>query len=300
MPRVTCSACGTPVDAPDHLLGQTMTCPSCHAPFTARPESGPAAKPRSNIGMILVLAIGIPLAMALVACCGIVGVGGYVVYTGAQGVKKAQEKQRIEDQKQETRNKLVQLALAMENYHQTFHKFPASAISGPDGKPLLSWRVDILPWLDEGDVFKEFRLNEPWDSPHNKALISRRPKGLAPPEGLGDPDPTMTYFQVITGSDTVFPGGKFQVRIPDITDGTTNTFLIVDAGNAVPWTKPDDLTYKAGGPLPKLGGRFTDGFHAAMADGHVQFFRHGTPATTEANLRALITRNGGETVVLPD
>jgi hypothetical protein len=235
--------------------------------------------------------------LGLLMCCGVVGGFGYVMYTG---VRNAEAKERTNRQMADVKNKLTQLGIAMHSYHDTFQKFPDSATTSQDGKPLLSWRVALLPFIEGDTLYNEFRLNEPWDSPHNKTLLSRRPKLYAPPEGMDSADPTTTYFQVITGPDTLFPGNKQRVTLPMVFDGTSYTFMVVDAGSAVPWTKPDDLSYIASGPVPKLGGRFPEGFHAVMADGQVQFFRQGTAATEERNLRGLITRAGGEMVTLPD
>jgi hypothetical protein len=245
--------------------------------------------------LILVLAIGIPTLMALLTCCGVVGGFGYVVVSG---MRNTATKERISKQKGDTRNKLKELAAGMHLYHETYKFFPESATT-KDGKPLLSWRVAILPFVEEEALYKEFHLEEPWDSPHNKALLSRRPRTLAPPEAF-DKDPTTTYFQVITGPDTLFPGGMQRMRIQNVMDGTSNTFLVVDAASAVPWTKPDDLSYTAAGSLPKFSDHFSDGFYAAMADGAVHFFRPGTAATEEKNLRGLITRAGAEMVTLPE
>ena len=86
------------------------------------------------------------------------------------------------------------------------------------------------------------------------------------------------------------------MALSDITDGTSNTIAIVEAREAVPWTKPVDLSYDDKKPLPKLGGLFDDGFHAVIADGSVRFF---TPKLTERTLRSAITRDGGE-VLGPD
>jgi prepilin-type processing-associated H-X9-DG protein len=74
------------------------------------------------------------------------------------------------------------------------------------------------------------------------------------------------------------------------TDGTSKTFLVVEAGAAVPWTAPRDVEYDAKKPVPKLGGLLPDGFHAAMADGHVRFFKKGQLG--DKTLRAAITPAG--------
>jgi hypothetical protein len=159
------------------------------------------------------------------------------------------------------------------------------------GRALLSWRVALLPFLEQDELYKQFRLNEPWDSPHNKGLLDKMPKVFAPP-GRADAGSGMTYYQVFVGPHAAFEKHR-ALGIQDFTDGTSNTILIVEAGSPVPWTKPEDLHYAADEPLPRLGGLFGDIFHAALADGSVRTFP--TDVDPEA-LRKLITRDGGEVV----
>ena len=88
------------------------------------------------------------------------------------------------------------------------------------------------------------------------------------------------------------------MRLPDdFPDGASKTFLVVEADEPVPWTKPEDLFYEPGKPLPRLGGLFRDGFNCVLADTSVRFIPR---QTKEETIRALITRNGGEKVDLPE
>ena len=163
---------------------------------------------------------------------------------------------------------------------------------GADGTPLLSWRVLLLPYIEQQDLFDEFRLDEPWDSEHNIRLLPRMPATYAPPPGKRSKVPPYhTVHHVFVGPGTPFEGCKgIQLR-GDFPDGTSDTFLIVEAGPPVPWTKPDDLPYDPDGPLPDLRPLFKDGFRAGLCDGSVRFIPR---ETSEATLRAAITRNGGE------
>jgi RNA polymerase sigma-70 factor (ECF subfamily) len=210
--------------------------------------------------------------------------------------KKADEEARVRAEqaggRHEVANRLKQLALAMHNYHDAFGALPPAAIYSKDGKPLLSWRVALLPFIEQQELYKQFKLDEPWDSPHNKKLLKEMPKVFAPVTGKTKPN--FTPFRVFTGKDTVFPG-KDAVRLQDITDGTSNTLLIAEAAEGVPWTKPDELPYDAKKPLPKLGGMFKDGFYFAMCDGSVHFVR--TPIN-EPEFRLLILPNDGGVVDL--
>jgi Protein of unknown function (DUF1559) len=185
-------------------------------------------------------------------------------------------------------NNLKQLALAMHNYASTYGTFPPAAQTDKDGKALLSWRVLILPYIEEDRLYNEFKLNEPWDGPNNKKLIERMPKVFA----VGDKAGSNTYYRVFHGKGAAFEGAK-GLKIADFTDGTSNTLLIVEADTPVPWTKPDELEFDAKKDLPKLGGLDKDNFYAAFADGSVKKL----PKTIDKDkLKAYITRNGGEEI----
>jgi hypothetical protein len=176
-------------------------------------------------------------------------------------------------------------------YQDAKGSLPPPAVVGEGGKPLLSWRVLILPYIEQKKLFDEFRLDEPWDGPHNRRLLAKMPRVYAPFDGSATPEPYSTYYQVFVGKGTAFEGpGRLHLRY-DFPDGVFNTFLIVEAGEAVPWTKPEDLRYAPDGPLPPLGGLFKDGFRAALADGSV---RSVGREVSERSIRAAITRNAGD------
>jgi prepilin-type processing-associated H-X9-DG protein len=196
-------------------------------------------------------------------------------------------------------NNLKQIGLAFHNFHQIHDHFP-SDIRGKAGKPLLSWKVAILPFLEQGDLFSKFRLDEPWDSAHNKPLIAQMPSVFTI---AGDaPVPGHTFYRGFSGTGAIFDSRKPEgVNMIDITDGSTNTFLIVEAKEAVPWTKPDsDLTLdddvepqaiKA--MLDKVGGHSRGGFNALFCDGSVRFIRSTISIVV---FRALCTRAAGEVI----
>ncbi len=202
-------------------------------------------------------------------------------------------------------NNLKQIALALMNAHDTYNAFPAAAICDAKGKPLLSWRVAILPFIEEDDLYKRFNFAEAWDSPTNKKLLARMPRTYAPPPGVKTKQPHSTFYRIFVGKEAGFlPGERATFvspqprpsqgrRIREITDGASNTLAVVEAGEAVPWTKPDDLPYDPKGPLPKLGGAFREGFHAAFFDGSVRYIKNGVD---EKTLRALITPAGNEVI----
>jgi prepilin-type processing-associated H-X9-DG protein len=187
---------------------------------------------------------------------------------------------------------LVQIALAMVQYESTYKRLPPAVVSGKDGQPLYSWRVLLLPYLEERPLYEQFKRDEPWDSPTNKPLLAQMPEVYAPVRGRTR-EPYSTFYQVFVGPGAAFEGLK-PMRFPeDFPDGVSKTILVVEAGEAVPWTKPEDLPYAPGEPLPRLGGLFEGGFNAAFADGSVRFIGN---QTDEKTLRSLITRNGRERV----
>src|SRR5262245_38337651 len=192
---------------------------------------------------------------------------------------------------QKTTNNLKQIALAFHNYESAFQFFPPPAIVDKNGKALLSWRVAILPFIEEDMLYKEFKLDEPWDSDHNKRLLARMPK-LYVPVRHKTADGDGTYYRVFVNSGALFES-KNKTRIASITDGTSNTIMVIEAGDAVPWTKPDELEYDPAKRIPALGGMFDGDFHFALADGSVRKFRKGKK---EEIMHKLITRAGGEIV----
>jgi prepilin-type processing-associated H-X9-DG protein len=196
-------------------------------------------------------------------------------------------------------NNLKQIGLAMHNFLSVQNHFPGP-IRDKDGKPVLSWRVAILPFLEQQALFNEFKQDEPWDSPHNKALLERMPDVFAVPGARAEPG--LTFYRGFSGKSTLFDEtNKAGVGIATVTDGTSNTLGAVEAKEAVPWTKPDsDIPFDpdmraAEDPklLAQMGEHFSGGFNALFLDGSVHFIKK---TVSPAVLRALITRDRGEVV----
>jgi hypothetical protein len=216
-------------------------------------------------------------------------------------------------------NKLRQIGIALHNYNDTYHRLPPAVLYDKAGKPLLSWRVLLLPFLEEEKLFQQFKLDESWDGPHNIQLLARMPNVYAPVRG--EHQPHTTFYQVFDGPGAAFDSdprhglrpyelaglgvaafeGKRVTRIPDsFPGGTARTLLLAEAGTTVPWTKPADLVYDPAKPLPPLGGEFNEGptlfrtqrqtgIHVVLADASVWFL---SKETDEAMLRQLIARAG--------
>lgn len=196
-------------------------------------------------------------------------------------------------------NNLRQIALAMHNYHDSHGKFPPAASLDKQGKPLLSWRVQLLPYLEQEPLYRRFHLNEPWDSPNNKLLVAQMPAVYRCPTQKPGSASKTTYLAPV-GKETVFPpNSKDGARIASISDGTSNTIMIVEADedHAVEWTKPDDWLVDLAKPLAGLSRRHVQSIQVVMADGSVRLLRDPIEPKTMA---ALLTRAGGEVVQLPD
>lgn len=195
-----------------------------------------------------------------------------------------------------TRN-LKQLGLAMHNHHSRHGNIPAAASYNKDGKRLLSWRVRLLPFLDQGELYKEFHLDEPWDSKHNVKLLDRMPDVFSNGDRIQKRKGLTTYLVPVGKEgdpkrETMFTGKK-GVTVREVTDGTTNTIMVVDVAPsaAVPWTRPADFVVDWEEPQTNLFAPLADSTHALFGDGSV----HTLPKSMEAEtLRVLFTHAGGE------
>ena len=206
-------------------------------------------------------------------------------------VVAAQEQKR----KAVSQGNLSRLTRALQTYVSANQTLPPPAICAKDGTPLLSWRVAILPYIGKTDVYQRFKLDEPWDSPNNRELLQFIPKEFVVPDAPLK-EPYTTYYQLFVGPGADEPGPKGR-RLAAVADGPSHTIAIAEGAEAVPWTAPVDLPFSPDGPLPKLGGLFSDGFNAGMFNGSARFFTKKIYADDKA-LRALIGWNDGEVVNL--
>jgi len=189
-------------------------------------------------------------------------------------------------------NNLKQIGLGMQAHANALRRFPARANFDAQGKPLLSWRVHMLPYIEENALYDQFKLDEPWDSPHNKQLIPKMPTVYRSPFSTAPPE--MTVYLAPVGPGTIFEG-QTGLTLGEITDGTANTILVVEANDdrAVIWTKPDDWTYDPQRLLAGLGQSHPSGFLAIFADGSVHFLSRQLGHYV---FRALLSKSGGEQV----
>jgi hypothetical protein len=339
-------SCGQVLQAQDEHAGQLTRCPKCGrevtipgvtpAPaaarpsrpeaVTSRPRPGPGPveeddddrdrRRRSRSSGMSGGGIAVLVVCLVLGACMLLAVPAILIGLLLPAVQKVREAAgRMQDS-----NNLKQLTLAMINYADDHGgQMPPAVVYDKDGKPLYSWRVLLLPYLGEDGLYRQFHLDEPWDSPHNKQLLGLMPKVFAdpatPPGGI-----EVTRYQVFDGPGAAFdsdprhglvpfdpnargplgaaPPGKLGLQQGRITkfpasfaDGTSNTFLIVEGADPVPWTKPADLPFDPKGPLPRLSDRFAGGFNAGLADGSVRLIGKGV---SEPTRRAAITINGND------
>lgn len=211
----------------------------------------------------------------------------------------ADEGQELAQAESQSITQLKQIGLAMHNYHDVQKSFPPAAITAED-KPMLSWRVALLPYLGDMSakkLYSEFHLDEPWDSEHNKPLLARIPAVYRCPRSKLAAS-GMTVYLAPVGPETIFSGPE-GTKMRQVTDGLSNTILIVEASEdrAVPWTKPEEWKFDPTEPSNGLGGHFPNRLLLLLADGSVHVVRD---TINKDQLVPLFTRNGREIAVIPD
>ncbi|MCH8921866.1 MAG: DUF1559 domain-containing protein [Planctomycetes bacterium] len=197
----------------------------------------------------------------------------------------------------ESKNNMRQIGLATISHSEYYRHVPTEQFLYGEEKPRLSWRVHILPYCDRKDLYDQFKLDEPWDSEHNKKLIAQMPGVYASPTS-DVVDEGKTVYLAVTGEDTAFQGDVTMSMI-ETADGLDNTIMLVEVSDerAVIWTKPDDWEFNPDEPLDGLIGQHPRQFLALTFDGSV----HRIPAIIDPELfRRLILYNDGQPVDLDD
>jgi prepilin-type processing-associated H-X9-DG protein len=217
-----------------------------------------------------------------------IGLGVWAYTTGVERVRLTA--MRLKDQ-----NNMKQVGLGMHAAHDRQHGWSQYA-RDDFGKTNtgLSFRVELLPYIEQAHLYRKFNVQEPWDGPTNRSP-SNTPIGTYTTPYDGEAPSTKTPYRVFVGGGAIFEENGSSVSLLQIRDGTSNTILAVHAAEQVPWAEPRELKYDPKGPLPKFGHPAqTGGFNVLMADGSVHFV---TDKVSERNLRLAITKDDGQ--VLP-
>jgi prepilin-type processing-associated H-X9-DG protein len=306
----TCPHCGVTTDVADDYAGQSGPCAQCGKMITVPMPAGGSPflgggvpqKRGMGTGSIIAIVLAVVLVVALV--CGGILVAPVLLLPGVQAAREAARRTACT-------NNMKQIALAMHSYAQKYKSFPPAYIADKNGKPMHSWRVLILPFMEEDSLYRDYRFDEPWDSPHNRTLAARMPRVYACPSDspTGTPN-THTDYAMIVGPHTISDGPTAH-RLSDFTDGTSNTIMVVEAtGAGINWMEPRDLKAEGmqfcinGGPygnpnakLSEISSPHSGGANVALCDGSVHFI---SSSIDPKILKAMITIDGGEAITLPD
>ena len=185
------------------------------------------------------------------------------------------------------------LSVAVAAYHDTHKRYPPAYLVDQDGKPMHSWRVLLLPYLSENELYKQYRFDEPWNGPTNRKLAPRMPRVFAL-HGEERPGNETTNYLAVVGPETVWRPGE-GLRFEDITDGTSNTILFVEnLGANVHGMEPRDLLFAdmdftIDSPAG-IKSKYHDPAIVTIGGSLYRLTRDVTPPT----LRAMLTVNGGE------
>jgi hypothetical protein len=191
--------------------------------------------------------------------------------------------------------------LAVANYHDTYGSFPPAYIADETGKPMHSWRVLLLPFLEQRELYEQYDFREPWDGPNNRKLLSKRPS-LYAFHGTEREASTTTNYLAVVGRETVWPGDQ-SLSMAAIGDDPARTILVVEnQGGSIPWTEPRDLEFASmnmdvGAAAARgISSRFSPPA-VVTAAGYVHTLAPGLAPET---LRALLTASGGEQIAVDE
>jgi prepilin-type processing-associated H-X9-DG protein len=292
----TCPHCGHHTDVAEQYAGQSGPCVQCGKTVTVPPPYGappgyPQAPKRSG-GLSTLLIVLVAGAGVLFVC------GGILVALMLPAVQAAREAAR----RAQCTNNLKQIGLALHNYHDVYRCFPPAYVADENGRPLYSWRVLLLPFLEEGNCYTRFNLNEPWDSPNNRAVSSTCLSVYRCPSEAPTGNLCETNYVMIVGPG-MLSDGLSTTGMSKITDGTSATIMIVEVtGSGISWAEPRDLeagkiTFEIDGEdSPGISSHHPGGANCAMCDGSVIFLDE---FTSPEDINAMCTIGGGEQVERP-
>jgi hypothetical protein len=291
----TCPHCESPTLVEDRLSGATGPCAQCGKPITVLPPDRnipprrrrPAAPTPQSIQLMLVLFFSSCLLLVLM---------GWVATT----VILPSWTRPASNPSLQVAANLTRIGAALRAYHQVHGRYPPPYLADEQGKPEHSWRVLILPYLDERLLHAAYRFDEPWDGPNNSQLQARMPSVFGSPDDPDGNELGITAFLAVTGPGTVFPPGD-GIRLADVRDNLDETLSVVESAEAeILWLEPRDLSitrmsFRVNGPAPdSIRRRQSDSPpHVLLLDGTVRRLRLDTPPSL---LQGMTTIRGFEAI----
>ncbi len=226
--------------------------------------------------------VAIPLGILLVC-----GGGLSVLMSSVQKVKSA-------DQSSKLRNNLKQIGLGLHAQHDTIGNFavPFALDDFKQPNPGLSWRVGMLPFVEQAVLFGQFDRSKRWDDPQNQFSSNRIVPAYST---LEEPNgPTFTRLFGFNGPGALMEANrKFPMKLTNVSDGVSNTAMVIEVTNGAIWASPTDVPYTRNGPLPSFGAAGNDYFLLLLADGSVRNVKKNIPP---AIMHALIQIDDGQAV----
>ncbi|HEY3963023.1 MAG TPA: DUF1559 domain-containing protein [Planctomycetaceae bacterium] len=277
----TCPACA------ETVADGVENCPHCGISIHEYSPGESDSRSARKTSLFFIVGLGIAGVVGFLIVC--LGIPAALIIPATQQAREAARRSQC-------KNNLKQIGLALHNYQDVHGAFPPAFVADANGKPMHSWRVLILPYLDQAPLYKEYNFSEPWDGPNNSRLLSRMPRVYSCPSYSGPGGDTSTGYAAVFGEHCVFRGAE-PVKVKDITDGLSNTMLVGEASYAaIPWMKPDDVDVNLHSSIGDKQGFSSDhvgGINVLMGDGAVRFISQNINLQT---LQALFTRDGNETV----
>ncbi len=310
--QIRCPHCGATTNVTDDEVGKLALCGTCEQPIIISSKSsrggsshrmprtpGQGFQPtestpdfflrgdeprRSKLKIVWVLAV-----------IAVLGFAGFLFLPNIDRV-------RGHSPRPHCTNNLKQISLALQMYHDTHGTFPPAYIADEDGRPMHSWRVLILPYIEENQLYDQYDFDEPWNGSNNRRLADQMPDVFACPSA-GHTRRTVTDYMVVVGDNTIFPHERTS-KHADILDGSPFTITVVEvAGSTTNWMEPKDLNFdtlwlvvNARDDGSSISSNHSGGALVAMADGSVHWLPDSIPPKT---LRRLLDRRDGDPVDVP-
>lgn len=288
----TCPHCGKTMTVEDKFAGQTGPCAACQQPITIPLSKGAAASGGAGTAGTGALGAMVGVGVVCVLGCLLIGVVVAALLVPLRMGSAASNASSL--------NNLKQIALALHNYHDQNQSFPPAVVTDAQGQPLYSWRVLLLPYLEQAHLYDQFDKSKAWDDPANIAISRQMISTFRSPHDAGlAPDGT-NYFVVI-GATTAFPADK-PISLATILDGTSNTIAVVELqGIAGSWAAPIDpkiesLAMSIGPAAGQLNSPNPRGLNVVFCDGFARQLPNTTPPAT---LQLMFSRNDGMPFEMP-